>query len=213
MNVRLSVAIMAHVARTHHAWWLAQDLHAPVVWDRGAGEWDTGARAISAYEDGATHHLIVQDDAVPVPDLRAHLEAAIASQPHGPMSLYLGTGPSGRRRLRNQAAIRTADDATSTWIGIPEMLHGVAIVLPVADIAPMLRWAEGRREPYDARIGKFYRHHGRPRVLYTWPSLVDHADGDTLIAVRPDRQLRTYPRVAYRHGAPARWTDHTVESA
>jgi hypothetical protein len=57
----------------------------------------------------------------------------------------------------------------------------------------------------DQRIGVWYRNQMRP-VRYTWPSLVDHADGPSLLADR----ARTVPRVAWRVGEPASWDGQVV---
>lgn len=203
MNVRLSVAVMAHPARTQHAWWLARELAAPVIWDRGAGEWDTAARAWAAFDPDATHHVVVQDDAIPVPGFLEHATAAITARPISPISFYLGRSrPPGMQRRIMQATL-AADQQKLAWLRLRDMLHGVAIALPTADVLPMLDWAASSRRPYDERLGAWYRRLGTV-VQYTWPSLVDHADGPTLVA-HHDRQPRTGGRVAWRHGTPDTW--------
>jgi hypothetical protein len=208
VNVRLSVAVMAHPARTQQAWWLARELDAPIIWDRGAGEWDTGARAWAAFTDTATHHLVIQDDAIPMPRLIEHAASAIAARPSSPISFYLGRSrPPGMQR-RIMRATLGADESKAAWLHVNDMLHGVAIALPVVDIAPMLEWAQTSHRPYDDRIGTWYRRQGAD-VEYTWPSLVDHADLPTLVD-HADGDDRPVGRVAWRVGKPKSWHTPSV---
>jgi hypothetical protein len=79
----------------------------------------------------------------------------------------------------------------------------VAIALPGTDVEPMLDWAATSRRPYDERLGAWYRSRAVD-VEYTWPSLVDHGDGPSLVE-HHDRQPRSSGRVAWRHGTPATW--------
>lgn len=208
-GVMLSVAVMAHPKRRARAEALAVELDARIVWDQHDDEWDTGARALAAIEPGATHHLVIQDDAVPAPGFLDHAAAAIVCHPSSPISFYLGRSrPPGYQR-RIMRATLTADERHASWLSCPELLHGVGFALPVAHIPTMLAWAAGRREPYDERIGKWYRHQNTD-VLYTWPSLLDHADDEPVIQHRADRQSRTEPRKAWRHGIPAWGSDEVI---
>jgi hypothetical protein len=178
--VSLAVAVVAHPARLAAAEQLATTLSAHLVVDEHQqGEWPTHARALAwAAEQDTSHALVVQDDAVPVPGLLEHVAAAIDAHPDGPIA---------------------------SWLVANTLLWGVATVLPAADLPALLAWGRRCTLPYDQRIGAWYRNQQRP-VRYTWPSLVDHADGPSLLTGR----ARTVPRVAWRTGAPASWDGPVV---
>lgn len=189
--IALSTAVMAHPSRVDAAAGLAAVLGpaTKVVIDDGGGEWATGARAWQAHEPRCTHHLVVQDDAVPCRDLAPGVASALRRVPGGDlMSLYFGYSgqrsgrPSGHGlTVRGQGQARRVG---ASWIVGPGVWWGVALVIPTGAIGDMLAWCDGRREPYDMRIGTWCRATGRD-VWHTWPSLVDHTDGPSL--VRPGR--------------------------
>lgn len=209
MNIRLSIAVMAHPAREQAAEQLALDIDARVTWDRHRDEWETGSRALAAYDPQATHHLVLQDDALPVAGFRAHAAAAIAQHPDSLISFYLGKSRPPHLQRRFTRATLAADEQHAAWISSDRLHHGVAIALPIADIDPLLEWCRIPNLPYDERIGAWYRFARRP-VLYTWPSLVDHADTDTLIPRHHDGQPRDQPRVAWRTGTPTNWDTDVI---
>lgn len=198
----LTFQIVAHTARASQALRLAENLGAQIHWDDGSlGEWGNHRRALeTAALSDATHAVILQDDALPVPGFASHVEVAIKQFPDNPISFYLGTSrpPNWQRFLRY--AVIEADETNASWLSCSELLHGVAIALPVKDIRELLRWASTLDLPYDERLGAWYRLQGR-QVMYTWPSLVDHADENTLIA-HADGQTREAPRKAWRVGTP-----------
>lgn len=208
MNVRLSVAVMAHPAREQEAERLGRTVGARVTWDRHRDEWETGSRALAAYDPFATHHIVLQDDAVPVDDFRCHAAAAIAQHPDSLISFYLGRSRPPHMQRRFIRATLTADETGAAWLSDDRLHHGVGIALPVADIDPLLEWARIPNLPYDERIGTWYRAQRR-RVMYTWPSLVDHADTDTLVT-HHDGAERPPGRVAWRTGTPSRWDTHVI---
>ncbi len=206
----LSVAVMAHPSRMEAATALAEQLDAQLVWDAGDNdEWHTGSRALAAFDPTATHHLVLQDDALPVPGFFKHAAAAIAQHPDSLISFYLGTARPPKWQPAVQLATETADQVGASWISCPKLLHGVALALPTVDIPRLLAWAERSRQPYDERIGTWYRYEARRPVMYTWPSLVDHADGAT-VARHPDGSPRVKPRVARRVGVPTSWDTDTI---
>lgn len=210
MTVELSITVMAHPLRRERAEHLAGILGARVVWDRYNDEWDTGARALADFGRYATHHLVLQDDAIPITGFHRQAVHALEQHPGAPVSFYLGRSRPPQYQRRVIQATLQADELAASWISCSEMLHGVAVALPVDDIPSLLAWAMSRREPYDERIGKYFRERSR-RVLYTWPSLIDHEDGQPVITRRRDGQPRTEQRVAWRHGMPTSWATSTVE--
>jgi hypothetical protein len=203
--VSLAVAVVAHPARLAAAEQLATTLSAHLVVDEHQqGEWPTHARALAwAAEQDTSHALVVQDDAVPIPGMLDHVAAAIDAQPDGPIGLYVGR--SRPRPEQVARAVHRADEVGASWLEASTLLWGVATVLPATDLPALVAWGCRCHLPYDQRIGAWYRNQCRP-VRYTWPSLVDHADGPSLLTGR----ARTLPRVAWRTGAPRTWDGPVV---
>ena len=194
----LSVAVVAHPARLGAAEKLAADLSAGLFVDEyGMGEWENHARALAwAAEGPSSHVLVVQDDAVPIPGFLRLAAEAVEQYPDGPIGFYVGRQRPIRRTV--ERAVRTAEQQGASWLEHRSLLWGVATSVPVADIPLFLEWARSSRLPYDERLGEWYRRRGVP-VRYTWPSLVDHADGPSVIT---GRAARAPGRVAWRVGEP-----------
>lgn len=198
-------AVVAHPDRLDAAKRLADDLDAELFVDTDRlGAWGNHERALRwAAGQPASHALIVQDDAVPVPDFRDHAAQAIAHRPEGLIGFYVGrTRPRAEQVAR---AVHAAEQVHASWLSADTLLWGVATAVPTADIPRLLAYVRHARYPYDLRLGLWYRDHGIP-VHYTWPSLVEHADGPSVIPRRP----RPLPRTAWRVGVPSRWDGPTV---
>lgn len=208
--VTLSIAIMAHPRRRQAAERLARQVDADdVVWDTNDNEWDTGARAIATYSPTATHHLVLQDDALPIDDFRRHATAAIEQHPDDLVSFYLGTSrPKEWQPLVDDACMQ-AETVGASWITASKLLHGVAIAMPTARIPDLLTWCEKPVVPYDYRIGMYWHYVLDRPIFYTWPSLVDHDDGPTLVD-HGDGDDRTEPRRARLTGWPQTWNTTAV---
>jgi len=202
--VRLSVAVMAHPRRRTAAEHLARQLDATLVWDERDDEWHTGARAIATYDPTADFHLVLQDDALPVPEFLEHASAALEHRPGDLVSFYLGTSRPPQWQAAVDDACMRAEDAGAAWITAPVLLHGVAVAIPTAAIPTLLTWCELSTIPYDQRIGMHWRINLRRPVYYSWPSLVDHHDTATLVD-HDDRAPRSEPRRARMLGTPPRW--------
>jgi hypothetical protein len=200
----LAIVVMAHPSRRARAEMLAEYVEADViVWDENHdGEVENGDRAWArgASYTGISHVLVLQDDAMPVADLRRHVLARIAAEPHSPLSLYLGRKKPTRWAPAVADAVEEAEAVGACWIASTHLLHGVGLVLPVHMARAMLIACEVSPLPYDQRIGRYLRVTKRP-VLYTWPSLVDH-DDDTpsLVTHVDDHKTGTTGRIAYRVG-------------
>lgn len=173
---RLSVAVMAHPKRKQWIPGLLEDLgRGTVVWDRKNDRWDTGRRSLLAFDPQATHHLVIQDDAVVSRDLVPAVEEALRYSGQHPVSLYVG-----KRRPNTHLVVEMVAQAQKrghSWIYMRGPLWGPAIVLPVADIPHVVAWGDAHPEipNYDLRIADYYSQH-RVDCLYTVPSLVDHRD-------------------------------------
>ena len=178
VETQVSISIMAHPVRKEWALELSRELDAPISWDQGGVEWNTGARAWEMFNPSASWHLVVQDDALICRDLRSRLSEALSGLEHkGPVSLYLGTGkPASKQPIVREAVAL----ANGPWIELPWLLWGVAIVLPTKHIRRMLHSTNKHHSPYDQRISRWYERQGIS-TLYTWPSLVDHRDDESLL--------------------------------
>ncbi len=214
MDIKLSIVIMAvpwKLERKAHAEALAAELDAKVVWDRKHNEWDTGNRALAAFDRSATHHIVIQDDAIVVPNFRRHATEALAALPHTDkalVSFYLGTGVPARAQPSIAAAVPLLEKHRLSWVGNAPTT-GVALAMPTADIPRIRRFANSPnvRDPYDERIWRWYSLRRRP-VMATWPSLADHLDRDTVAHV-----VNGMPgsRHAWRFGEPDRpWSKQAV---
>lgn len=180
----LSVAVMAHPKRATMVDDLLARLDRPakVVWDQIHDRHDTGLRSLEAFDPTCTHHLVIQDDALPAPDLCAGIERALAWVPDGhPMSCYIGRVKPFRRAV--EAAVAKAGDDAS-WVVMDGIYWGPAIVLPTAVIPEVAAWYTGvngsKVTNYDRRVSRWFEKRQRA-CWYTWPSLVDHQGTESLV--------------------------------
>lgn len=182
MTPTVSVAVMAHPRRAGYVDELVDQLDRPatVVWDQINDRHDTGVRSVEAYDPTATHHLVVQDDAVVCRDLVAGIEQALRyCPPESPLCLYVGRVRPFPREI--ERLVHDAGD-TASWLTMRGIYWGVGIVVPTADIPDLTAWFRGARiENYDRRVSTWYQLHDRT-VWYPWPSLVDHRGDDSLVA-------------------------------
>lgn len=195
MTIKLSVSVMAHAKRAHLVPELAERLgiaEEQVVWDRHNNRWDTGRRAWEAHDPTATHHLVVQDDAVVCRDLRAGLERGLAHVPaEAIVSPYVGTRRPMVQKVIN--ATRAATEARASWIVMRGLNWGVGILAPVPVIADMLPWCDQQTYPnYDRRVGRYFLEVLRWPTWCTWPSLVDHRTVPSLCGHGGGRQAHHF---------------------
>jgi hypothetical protein len=189
--VSLSAAIMAHPSRGEMVDELLSSLdrEIPVSWDGPPDNlplpervWRNSRRTWSMADPGSDWHLLLQDDVVVAKDLLAGIELALEwvpdrigivqffigkYRPLGPVFVNLGT---------------EADRIGATWIEHRSMCWGVAQAVRTPTIPAMLKWCDGRRGMADdSRVGRYYRDVLHQRTWYTWPSLVNHRDGPSLV--------------------------------
>ena len=208
----ISITIMAHRKREQFIPELLQRLDRPpqVVWDRSDDRWETGRRAMLAHDKRASHHLVVQDDAVLCRDLVAGLERALAFVPkRTPVCLYAGRG----RPLR-AAVERLVDSAGpgTSWLSMSQLHWGVGVLMPVELIRPMVDYCDTRGDVpnYDKRMSRWMQHQ-RLTVYYTWPSLVDHRDSPSLVPGRNSNGRRAHLFVgADRSALECDWSGRVV---
>lgn len=177
----IQIHIVAHERRRSMAESLAQKSGAESIWwdDGFHGEWRNHRRAwTSLAQSDATHGVVLQDDAVPIPNFREELAKAISRRPEDMISLYVG-----RHRPHREEVIRAVEGAErmgAGWIASTALHWGVGVVIPVPQIADVLSAAQGVRFPYDQRMGEAWMRLGHKRISYCWPSLVDHEDSETV---------------------------------
>lgn len=201
-GISISVAMMAHPKRTE----LVEEIRAqldrdvPVVWDERESRWDTGKRAMLAYDPACTHHAVIQDDVIPCRDLFAGLALALRHVPAGvPVCGYVG-------RVRPYAQLVTCAAAEArargaSWLTMHTLNWGPLIVVPTDAIPEMVAYSDRLRDipNYDRRLSRFWELQRQVPTWYTWPSLVDHADGPSLVPGRigTDRSKAAHTRVAH----------------
>ena len=179
MLSKLSVAVMAHPSRTKWAEALAAKVGAEgIAWEAGEGRWDTGRRAWQMYAPDATHHLVLQDDALVSKDLVSGVEAALGCIPAHRLlvSLFYGQPHTGAQALEAKTrAMERAVETNASWIILRSLNWGLGIVLPTAAVPAMVSWCDRQTVPaYDLRIGLYCRDVLGWKCWYTWPSLVEH---------------------------------------
>jgi hypothetical protein len=132
--VRLSAVVMTHPSRLTRATALCArhpDLGLRVVVDPDPGAGPSALRtarlAWAAADPTATHHLVVQDDAILVPDAAARIGAAVAQRPGDAISLFTEWGSV------TASTVRLAALTGAAWAEVTEhYTPTVAAVLPVA---------------------------------------------------------------------------------
>lgn len=202
---------MAHTARWDDAIRLADCTGAIIFPDDGTLGCDGNHRnAWAALATMRTSYprppwsVVLEDDAQPVDGFLDQLDAVLAAAPTPIVSLYLGHSrpPTWQPWIRQQT-IR-ATQADSCFIHCKRMLHAVGIAMHTRMIPDMLTAvADLDGLPMDEAITEYARGAGYA-ISYCWPSIIDHADGPTLVAHR-DGRPRDEPRRAWRTGVRSAW--------
>lgn len=188
--IRMSAAIMAHPRRADMVRQLLDHLgrEVTVVWDEHNDRWDTGRRAMLAYDPSCTHHAVIQDDVVIGRDLLTGLEKALGRVPSDvPLCGYVGRVRPNKERVHKM--VQKARIASASFITMSELLWGPLIVVPVEHVDAMIAYCDPLNiANYDMRLSRYWE--GRSRVWYTWPSVVDHADTPSLVPGRTGSSRR-----------------------
>lgn len=208
--MRVSFAVMGHESRRTAAEALATTTEATLHMDDGhLGENANGDRAWAAHDPAADWHVVLQDDALPVPGFVDQVHAALTVAPATAVSFYVGTSMPFQTVGPVRYAIDLADRTGAAWLESCSLHWGVGVAMPTQSVTDFLAWAQGCDLPYDERIGAYWRRVQHAPVRYTWPSLVDHADGPTTLE-HPDGRPRDLPRRAYRTGGRDDWATAPV---
>jgi hypothetical protein len=201
-QVSLAVGVMAHHTRIDAAYGLYDFVKGDVMSiDHGPlGEWENGSRTWHMLaEFGTDWSVVLQDDALPVRDFRAHAAAALAVAPNTAVSFYVGTDrPRAEQVL---SAVRRAENHDARWLEADHLLWGVGVAVPTAELKDLLEWADRMDRPYDERLGLWFHRQNRP-IRYTWPSLVDHADG---VSIQHPTKRVPGTRRAHKVGVQEDW--------
>lgn len=202
--MRLSVAMMAHPARAASVERILSALDridVPVVWDRKNDRHDTGRRAMLSYDPEADYHAVIQDDVLVCRDLCAGLERALDYLPADvPLCGYASRVLPYRRLI--DKALQKHRHTHISWLTMHTLNWGPLVVVPTDAIPDMIAHYDALTgvPNYDRRLSRYWSLVRRSRIWYTWPSLVDHADGPSLVEGRggTDRtRTAGRPRVAH----------------
>jgi hypothetical protein len=212
--LRTAIGIVAHVARAEQAHTLMDTVGASYM------SLDNGLYGVNGNHKRVWRHMaerfaahtefiaVLEDDAVPVDGFNEQLENVLATYAAPVVSLYLGRLRPPHFQHMIEPATKRADVLDANFIVSRQMLHAVGLAIRSDLVADML---DNLNEilPIDEAIGEWVNKR-RYRIAYTWPSIIDHADGDTLLQHR-DGHKRQPGRVAWRCGTRDVWTDRTVE--
>ncbi|GAA0829358.1 hypothetical protein ACFQVD_14620 [Streptosporangium amethystogenes subsp. fukuiense] len=177
---RISVAVMYHPARQERLARLARaclPLRIVPVADPDPGSFPsplrTAKRAWAAYGADATHHLVLQDDVLPVDGFSTHLLAAVAARPDDVLALYAHWNSP-----YNSYAIRQAAAGGAPWARLVpgEWTPAQGLVLPVAlaaELGEYLADVPDHVRDDDTLIDRFLRERDRC-ALAAVPHLLDH---------------------------------------
>ncbi|MFC7588067.1 hypothetical protein ACFQYP_33540 [Nonomuraea antimicrobica] len=180
-DITLSVVIMHHPARRDALPSLlaaCDPLPVRVVEDPDPGgppsPLRTAKRAWAAVAEGATHHVVLQDDAVPVHGFAAQLARAVAARPGDGVTLSVQqTSP------RNSYAVRRAALAGQAWapMSVVEWTPTLGLALPAAEARALAAYFSEFPDELledDDFVTPFCVARGL-RVFATVPNLVEHA--------------------------------------
>jgi len=211
----VNIGVMAHPSRTEQFGPLVREIYADAIWIdvEGVGESANGDRTWGSLMHREDYwSVVLQDDALPVPNFRDVVHEALEQSPDALVGLYVGTCQP--RRAQVETAVELANATDASWLRADALLWGVGVAMPTHLIPRFLSWGNSRQvghdAKYDTRLGLFAKRIGLP-IRYTWPSLVDHADLPSL--VKKSRPARVAPcrRVAYRVGVRESWDGPTVQ--
>lgn len=206
--IQVSVAIQHHPKRAH----LIEPLHArlvglhaevvtdPVPDDPLPNPLRTYVAALQSTPAGATHRLVIQDDAMPCDGFSDKMLVAIAERPDDLIAFFTpGVAP-------HRASIMRALGRQESWARLHSMWYPtVALCWPASYAADFAEWATqelgvspATGEPFrgdDGPVGRWCQ----TRRLFVWatvPSLVQHPDVEPSLIGRVARAGKNRARVA-----------------
>lgn len=193
VETQVKFVVVAHHERLGAAELLAAGLDAHLLIDEGnhGANWNHH-RALQWVAEQSCRVVILEDDALPVPEFADKAAEWIARFPDALVSFYLGTGRPPQYQLDIATKLIAADKARADYITMHRLIHGVCYSVPQHHIKRVLdKWSHSKAADY--AVGDAY---GGP-IVYPCYSLVDHADGKPVEPAR-DSQPRTERRRAWR---------------
>lgn len=193
MAEEIKFVVVGHHSRLGHAQRLAELMDAHLLIDDGnhGANWNH-RRAIEWAAEQPCRVVVLEDDALPVPDFIERVGEWLNCFPESLVSFYLGTGRPPQYQMQIAERLIFADKTQADYITLPRLIHGVCYSVPPQYIARVLsRWDSSK--PADYAVGDAYG----GAVVYSCYSLVDHADG-VPVERHPDSAQRTERRRAWR---------------
>ncbi|MFD5557170.1 hypothetical protein ACFWIA_25450 [Streptomyces sp. NPDC127068] len=132
----------------------------------------TALVAWSSVAEGATHHLVLQDDLILSEAFFERVQRAVEQRPEAALALF------ALWDSRNGAAVRLAAMAGARWVrAVNEYFPCLAVVLPREVATDYVRYGTSRLGawPDDILLRQFLRSRGVPAYVAA-PSLVEHDD-------------------------------------
>lgn len=186
----ISGVVMAHKKRKAWALELSENLGLPIVWDKINDRHETGLRCLEAgLGSNATHHVVIQDDAIVCRDLLAGLDEAVKVSRDRLVGLYVGNLTPHADRADKQ--VKAARESGRSWLAMPGPYWGVGIVIPTVHLESLVEFFRKSQEKnYDRRIERWAAQ-AKVECWYTMPSLVDHRSGVENPSLVPNRTSLT----------------------
>ena len=199
--VSISVAVCGHYKRREMSESLASQLDCPISMDVGTrgsiANHDATLRL--AAEADADWLIAIEDDAQPVADFYDQAERALRECPAPIASLYFGY--VGKRDPGMDYLLRTQD---RHWIMGTGLANAVCLAVHRTFYPQLMSLCtESNDLPADHRYSEAALQLGYDWVPHAYPSLVEHADVDSLIAGRPTPD---FERKAYAVGGREVWS-------
>lgn len=164
----ISISVMAVPERTRalcqlfqrldHSWPIRKDVEYKGPWWNAKRCWMDHMK----YPNG-THHIVMQDDALPCFGFEKVAERACRAWPNDPISFFC--------RLPDHRKLRKGDA-----LSVVGFCWGVALCLPTGLIPEFLNWNDRIKDTFqkdDTRLSMWIADTGR-RLVCPYPSIVDH---------------------------------------
>lgn len=207
----VSLAIMGHPSRMELVMDLKRVLpNAEIAMDERNDRWDTGRRAMLAYDPECAWHIVVQDDAILCRDFIAGAERALTAAGDHPVAFYTGRVRPNEHLVNRMVSYAQLLDRS--WLAMKGPWWGVSVGIPTDRIEAMVEWCDQRTEiaNYDTRMARYFEHVGID-CYYTMPSLVDHRPHDQIPSLVPGRNGRGRVAHWFIGGASPLEVDWTTE--
>lgn len=212
--MNINIAIVAHKKRRDAAHKLAEVVQADHI------SMDDGTRGVNANHRAAwvwhlTHPadwaVTIEDDAVPCKDFRYQLAQALTAAPAHLVNLYLGKVCPEHWQSKLDNATRRAEQHKACFIVGNHNLHAVGLACDRSNVRFLLQGMTtyGVYAVDDAISN--WTVNNNIDIAYTWPSLVNHADGPSLATpLHGQTRPAGSGRVAWKHGSRRKWSTSSV---